>query len=444
MKKHLKPVLLFLFTLVTATVLSACGGGGESGTPPQDEGGDAAASTDTDSGKPYPNANPDGSINLDTIAHYDPEYDYAQNPKQKIAYLVIDSGPLYEQSAIAYEHWAPLYNLEWAGFLSAGGDTEMYMANLQNLIDQGVTGFILDPDNTIFPAVVRLMDQYPEVQWMSQMSPPRDGTTDDGVPIGGHMIHPYVGFDNFDAGRQQVYKLIEWKEENLPDVPWEEIGLASFDFSTSPPLHERVIGVEEAWLAEIGNLDNFFVADAVSFSLTMQGGIDAIGPIISTNSKYKYWLVVGLLDDLAQAAASVLDQQGLTDSSCVVSFGGSGLQMQFDAGQQDAFRYALFTAQNLYAEPIIGAVYAFLNGWATPDTIWPSWVNQNDSGADGHTYPQLRLPTTWLTYDTYKHYLEWTDMYARAEAYPYSQEGISLDAYSPYVTEIPPEYAKSN
>jgi hypothetical protein len=441
MRKNLRPALVFLLTLAMAVSLFACGGGGDEGSPPPDEGGAAEEGAAPDSGKAYPNANSDGSINLETIAHFDPEYDYTKNPKYKVAYLVADTGPLYELSALAFEHWTRLYNMEWEGMVSAGGDSEMYMANLQNLIDQGVTGFILDPDVTIFPAVVRLIDQYPEVQWMSQMAPPRDGATDEGAPFGGNMIHPYVGFDNFDNGRQQVYKLVEWKNENLPDVPWEEIACVSFDFSTSPPLHERAIGAGEAWLAETGSADNFFTADAVTYSLTMQGGIDAIGPIITTNSKYKYWLVAGLIDDLAQAAASVLDQQGLTESSCVVAIGGSGLVQQFDAGQQDAFRYAFYTAGNLYSEPILGAIYAFLNGWATPDTIWPRWVNHNDCGAEGHSYPTLLLPSVWLDYETYKHYLEWTDMYAKAEAYPYSQDGISLDAYSPFVDEVPPEFA---
>jgi len=147
-----------------------------------------------------------------------------------------------------------------------------------------------------------------------------------------------------------------------------------------------------------------------------------------------------MFDDMAQAAASIFDQQGLTETSCVADFGGSALQMQWDAGQQDAYRYAIFTAQNLYAEPIIGAVYAFLNGWATPDNIWPSWVKWDDHGTDGHTYSQLRLPTEPLVYETYKHYLEWTDMYAHADAYPYSQDGISLDDFSPFVSEVPADY----
>ena len=38
-------------------------------------------------------------------------------------------------------------------------------------------------------------------------------------------------------------------------------------------------------------------------------------------------------------------------------------------------------------------------GWATPDTIWPSWINNHDHGAEGHTYASLRLPTGWLEPD---------------------------------------------
>ena len=144
------------------------------------------------------------------------------------------------------------------------------------------------------------------------------------------------------------------------------------DYTLSPPLHERNIGSHEVWIEAGGLEENFFVADTVSTGMTMQGGLDAIGPVVSSNSKIKYWLCNGMFDDMAQAAASIFDQQGLTETSCVADFGGSALQMQWDAGQQDAYRYAIFTAQNLYAEPIIGAVYAFLNGWATPDSIYPA------------------------------------------------------------------------
>ena len=64
----------------------------------------------------------------------------------------------------------------------------------------------------------------------------------------------------------------------------------------------------------------------------------------------------------------------------------------------------------------------------------------DDHGADGHTYSQLRLPTTWLVQDTYMHYLEWTDIYAHAHAYDYPQDGISLNDFSPFVPEVPADF----
>jgi hypothetical protein len=273
------------------------------------------------------------------------------------------------------------------------------------------------------------------------MAPPRDGATGEGLPIGGNLINPYVGFDNFDAGAQQVYKLIEWKEANIPDVPYEEIGLISMSFSTSPPLVERVVGAKQVWdekgITAIEN-KNYFVVDTSSTGLTLQGGLDAVGPIISTHTEFKHWLVMGLIDDLCQAAASIIDQQGLTEGSCSVAFGGSGLVAQWDGGQLDSARYALYTANNLYSEPILGAVYAYLMGWATPDTIWPSWVKWDDHGGDGHTYPQLRLPTVWLEPDDYKHYLEWSDWYAKADEYKYDVP-VAPDDYSPFI-DVPADF----
>ena len=433
----MKKFLAILLVLAVAVSVFACA---------EKPAGNDDADTDdntTVGGSAYPNAAADGTIDLNTIAHYDPDYDYTQNEKYKVCYIAQSGGPLYEQSAKAYEHWAPLYNMEWAGYISTNGDSDLYQTTLQNMLDQGVRAFILDPDNTIFNAVVKKMDEYPDAQWMSQMSAPRDGAEGEGVAFGGNMTHPYVGFDNYDAGIQVTKKILEWKEENYPDVPWSEFGMLCMQYSTSPPLEQRVTATRDLWIETTGSDANFFTADAATYGITLQGGIDAAGPVISVNSNIKYWLINGLIDDFAQAAASIIDQQGLTETTCIACFGGSGLQTQWDAGQEDSFRYALFTAQNLYAEPIIGAVYAYLNGWATPQSIWPKWINYNDCGKPGETYPQLRLPTVWLEPETYKHYLEWTDMYANATAYDYPQDGITLDDYSPFVDLVPPEFAKA-
>ena len=189
-------------------------------------------------------------------------------------------------------------------------------------------------------------------------------------------------------------------------------------------------------------MENFFVADTVAAGMNLQGGIDTAGPVISMNSHIKYWLVVGNIDDFGQGASTIISQQGLEDTSCVVTFGGSSLLTQWDGGQYDSFRYALFAGPLMYSEPLTGAVYAFLNGWTTPNEIWPSWLKWDDHGIDGNTYSQLRLPTTWISADNYQHFLGWTDVYASANQYPnYPKDYINRDDFTAFV-QVPASYAQ--
>ena len=458
----MKKTLALILALVLVLALCACGGktaAPDTPAPATDAPATAAPATDapaTDAptgpadqpsaeGKPYPNCNPDGSINLDTIAHFDPEYDYYQNPRFKICYIATSSGPLYQEAAKAYENWCNARNLEWMGFSSSEGDNDLFLTLMQNQIDQGVDLMFLDPDSLIFPAVVSLMDQYPDVAWMSQMSPARDGETGAGIPAGGNLMHPFVGFDFYDVGLWQMEKLFQWMDENYPDADWSEVGLLCMDYSLVPALHDRVPAGQDYWKANAPAeaQQNIFIGDCAATGLTMQAGLDIAGPIISTNGQIKYWLVQGNIDDWAQGAASAIEQAGLSETSCVVCNGGAGLQMQWDAGQENCFRYANYTANILYTEPLIGAAYAFKMGWATPENIWPSWINWNDCGGEGHTYASRRLPVVWLEHENYKNYLEWCDLYAGTQIYNYDNDvTVAIDDFTSMVDEVPASYAK--
>jgi len=432
----MKKTLALILALVMVFSLCACGDSGSSTKTDSGKSTDTGKTSDTGS---YPHATADGQIDLDKIAHYDETYDYASGPKYKVCYIASSGTVLYEQSAAAMEHWAPLYNMEWMGFQSANGDNDMFMTLLQTMIDQGCNGFILDPDSTIFPTVKKLMDQYPELYWCSLMSPARDAATGDDLPVGGNMINNYAGFDNVDAGYQVASRPIQWLKENYPNAKASEVGFLMLDYSVSPALHERSIGSLNAFTEAGFSEANFFTADCVSTGLTNQGALDVAGPLVASHPEIKYWLCNGLIDDMAQAAASIFDQQGLTDTSAICVFGGSALIQQWDAGQQDSFRFAIYCAQTLMVEPLMGALYAYLNGWATPDSIWPSWVKYNDHGGEGHTYSNLRLPVESLEYDTYKHYLEWTDLYTHADIFDYEVENLSLDDFTPFC-EVPESF----
>ena len=66
-------------------------------------------------------------------------------------------------------------------------------------------------------------------------------------------------------------------------------------------------------------------------------------------------------------------------------------------------------------------LWAFMSGQATPDTIYPEWVDVNDKGdvidengnvVEEHFIPKVLLPVQVITKDNYKQYLEWSDLYA--------------------------------
>ena len=53
------------------------------------------------------------------------------------------------------------------------------------------------------------------------------------------------------------------------------------------------------------------------------------------------------------------------------------------------------------------------------------------------------MPLNFLEKETYQEYLEWTDLYTHAEAWPYDNDvTVSIDDFSPFVEEVPADYKK--
>ena len=91
---------------------------------------------------------------------------------------------------------------------------------------------------------------------------------------------------------------------------------------------------------------------------------------------------------------------------------------------------AIYTAQDMYSEPIICALYAFMSGQATPETIWPDWKNP----ADGGTYAKLYLNSATLRHEDYQEYMEWVDSYTGMDNSNYEYNGTEYpnDHSGPY------------
>ena len=436
----MKRILAIVLAVLLALTLFACSNdnAGTASEQPSGEPSEAAAVTSVEPTKAadssgQTNTGDYGEDELDNLGFYDPEFDYAAGENYTITYMILYTSPLYDTFDSAFAHWASLMNMTYEPMWAANSDNDLFLNQLQTFIDQGVDGFLMDPDPNIFNRIDEICAEA-GVPYIGCMSPSRDMESE-GTP----MLGPYVGFDFYWFGQQMGQELISYAETNWPDVPMEEIGFIAVDYSLYDALHQRSLGAQDVWLEQTGLEDNFFFADTATLGMTVDAANTLVTGVISSEPQFNYWLCATLYDDLAQGAASAFDSMGLTDNACVTAIGGAALQAQWDAGQEDAWRFTVYTSPTIYAEPIIGALYAFMSGQATPETIWPSWVNPEDHGSEGDTYATLLLPSYIMTHDNYQQLLEWSDVYCGADEYSYDDTGIERDTYNARM-DIPDSY----
>lgn len=358
---------------------------------------------------------------------FDPNFDYTQYKTYKVGYLIPAPNFLYDEFDKAFADWAKRMNINYTGMWApSASNADEYLSGLQTYIDQGYDGLLLDPDSALYPRIVEILNDNPDVKWMSCMGQARNYSGDN------RLYGPNVGFDNIYFGRQFAEKLFEWKDKTWPDVPYEKVGFISLDFSLSPQVHERALGAEMSWAEKnpsFGAYDpavdvnpkNYWIADVATGNMDQTTAQNLATQILSSPGDIEVWLIASAVDDYSMGAANAAENLHMTDKVCTVCSGGSNLVVQMDNGQETSWRYALFTAQSIYAEPIIGALWAFMSGQATFDTLWPDWANPSDKGdvldesgkaTETHNYACLMLPTQWIDKENYKSYLEWTDLYA--------------------------------
>lgn len=427
----MKKILAIVLAMLMVASLFACGG---TSTPSASPSESVAPSASTAPASESPSAEPTSNAATGEIGMFDPNYDYSANQKYKVQYVVLATSILYEMFNAAFEHWATQMNIEYLGMQEYGGDKDAYLSNLPTLANN-VDGLLVDPDSQQYTRVAEVLNEN-GTPWMGCMAAPRN-YEDPAMPL----IHPFVGFDNYVVGTIMPAKLLEFKDELWPDVPLEEFGFITVDYSTAFPLHQREQGFKDTLTAlhpEV--MENYFVADTAINMFDLDTSKQVVSAVLSQNPDIEYWLIWAEIDNMAQGAAVAIDTVGLTDNSAIVTFGGTALQMQWDAGNEDAWRAACYLPQTIYAEPIIGALYAFMSGQATAEDIWPNWVNVNDKGGADANYASRLLPYYWIEKDNYKQMIKWSDIYAGSNYYPdYPADGITRDTFSTSVP-VPESY----
>ncbi len=399
----MKKALAILMAALMVLSLFACAPKDDSTSSPSAEPNTSAPATDGGN----PTAGATGDVE---IGYYNPNYDYSANPTYKVVYMMQQAGSLYDAFDKAFEAWAQKANVDYTSF-NANNDNDLFLTTIETYAAQGYNGYLLDADSTIYPAVNDLMNEL-ELPWMTCMAAATDSD--------GNRVHPVVGFNNIGFGESMANYVIEYQKANWPDASVDEIGMLSMNFSLSPQLNERTMGSRNVWLEEGFKEENFFEADGASTgSFNAQGGFDLAAAEFSSNPNIKYWLICAFFDDYADGAVRAAEQAGIADNSVATTCGGTGLIAHWDAGEADsAWKSAIFCAQTLFAEPIFFGLYAFMNGDATPETIFPKWIDT----ANGETYAYVDLPSFTIERDNYKEYMEWVDSVTDINWSPYDDE----------------------
>jgi hypothetical protein len=442
----MKKVLALLLVLCMALALFACGGNGNASptgdtntdAAPSDTGGDAPEAPPSESVAvpTQPSEEETGGDPLDRIGFYDPDYDYSANPRYKFMYVCIGYSDLNADFNSAFTHWATLANVEYGGYFSAASNEEL-LTQLPTLKEQGVDGVLLDPDMMQYAQIAEVCDRV-GLQWMGCMGQAL-AWDENMMPAG--LLHPFVGFNMTQLGMMMADKLIEYGKENWADATMENTGFIGVTMSTSPPLQQRADGAKEAWLAAGYPEANFVMAD-VGGDMTVQAAQNVVESNIALNPHLEYWLIAAAIEDFADGAANAIDNVfGSPDNAAIATIGGKKLATKWDEGIESAWRYVLDTPTPIYAEPLFFALYAFVNGDATPETIWPSWVDRNPASVPffGDTYATLLLPSIFQDHDNYKQMLTWANLYTRSSIYPYNEPGVTANDF-PSRAAIPESY----
>ncbi|MDR1298725.1 MAG: hypothetical protein LBJ84_00540 [Oscillospiraceae bacterium] len=443
-----KKLLSALLIACLALSLFACGGNSDDNSPPASPPASDSPSASPEPSPETPATTPEGPTSapsddgpgddpINKVGFYDPDYDYNANPKYKFIYVCIGFNDLNGTANQAFEHWATLANVQYDGYWSATSNEEL-LTQLPTLKEQGYDGILIDPDMMQYEQIAEICDRI-GLNWMGCMGQAFKWD-ENGMPAG--LLHPYSGFSSIEMGRQIGDKLIEYAKDNWAGVTLDQVGFIGVDMSTSLPLHQRIEGSQMAWTDAGGPADNHFIAD-VGADMTVQAAQNVVESLISLNPELEYWLINGAVEDFADGAANAIDNVfGAPDNACIATSGGNKLSHKWDEGIDSAWRYVLDTPAAVAGEPAFFALYAFASGLATPETIWPAWINHNppDVPFFGETYAQLLLPSYFQSKETYKRLLTWANLYTRSNIYPYNEPGVTIDDF-PARAPVPPYYA---
>ena len=354
----------------------------------------------------------------DAEGFYDPNYDYGANPRYKVCAFADATYTNLDKYDEAIAHWCEKMNLQYDGLIMAKSiNEEEDLAQIAQEYDGVIIVGSSNHKNASYAEILNNSD----CAWMSCREM-RDYDTD-GAPI----LRPVLSYG--DMGLTQLVSYMKtYIEENLTDVDPSEIGI----FYTAYTNLETVENLEQMFLAEIKNQLPEFWGDLESpipedwgslVRVEMNTGtIDysteyLYNKAIMENPQFKYWLFVPFIGSVNYDISDAIEANGLTETSAV--FSRNDPYETWQVNGYEVYKAVYNLPLILDVEPIVGALYAFMNGDAAPETIW---------GGDENGYGVYENDRFCLvTKENHIDFLHKVNEYAGGTVYDLGEEAVSED-----------------
>ena len=277
----------------------------------------------------------------------------------------------------------------------ADGDVDKFMTLLETYALNDFDGFILNPDNNVYPRTKELCDEL-GIPYIFVLSPYKDAD-------GNNMV-PAVGENDYNDGTAVINWLLDSYEGRFGAVDPADIGVIGLYWSTNIPMTQRVNAAEDVWTEKYPQYaDHFFYVDTAAQTppVSQEAAYNEISTFITSHgSEYKYWLIASAAGLFANGASRAIESLGLDANTMICSIGIEELINQWNAGYDGCWAGCVAIDSELYGLPMISGLLALMDKRAGQETLWSDLKTGNDQAA------YFIVDATVMTRDVYKDYLE--------------------------------------
>ena len=422
----MKRVISLILALLMCIVLISCGKtdvNAENDAPVSDETAEDEALTEQETDtEEEPVVDPktiwNGTLeHPDEVGFFDPDYDYTANPRYKVCTYADGRYTNIEKYDAAIAHWCEKMNIQYDGLImSKNIDEQKELEQIAQEYDGVILITSQNYNNAMYAEILNNSD----CAWMSYWEM-RDNDTE-GAPI----LRPALSYG--DRGVTQLVSYMKtYIDENLADVDPSEIGIVYTSYTNLVIAEE----MEQVFLDEIktqlpefwGDMSSVNPADWGSLARVElnTGTIDysyeyLFNKAIYENPQFKYWLFVPLINPSPIYDVSYsIEENGLAETSAV--FNRTDAYEVWQVNGYEVYEAVCTLPLVLDVEPIVGALYAFMNGDAEPETIW---------GGDENGFGTCEIDSFCLvTKENHVDFLRKINEYAGGTVYDLGEETAS-------------------